>query len=360
MSLPQIARKDSARLEAAEAFLLESLRPKAQQMDQDLAALTQGLDGLGGRGWLGLRVPEEFGGLGFDDRAFRRFQETCSRCSGALAFLQTQHQSACGFLAKSENEDLKERTLPKLATAERTAGIAFSQLRRTGNPLLTAEPSHSGYLLSGKAPWITGWGIFDACVTAATLPSGDTIFVWHRLEESRGFKVSEPMRLASIEVAQTVSGEFVDFAVPEEDILYIRPGNWIHENDLINIALQSPFSLGCARAGIDVMRDAFAKKPIDAIALTADSLEKELECCRDEAYGAMENKGDTERSLNARAWAIHLAGRCAHAAVAASSGAGNSMQHAAQRVYREALVFTVSAQTTPIMEATLRRLASPQ
>jgi len=359
VSLPQIVQKDLVHLEAAEAFLLDSLRPKAQQMDQDLTALTQGLDELGVRGWLGLRVPEEYGGFGFEDSAFRRFQEACSRCSGALAFLQTQHQSACGFLAKSENDDLKTRTLPMLATAERTAGIAFSQLRRTGNPLLTAKPAAHGYLLNGKAPWITGWGIFDFCVTAATLSRGDTIFAWHRLEEGRGFKVSEPMRLASMEVAQTVSGEFIDFAVPEDDILYVRPGNWIHQNDLINLALQSPFSLGCAQAGIDVMRDAFAKKPIAAIATAADALESELERCRDEAYGAMEDKGDTERSLNARAWAIHLAGRCAHAAVAASSGAGNSMQHAAQRVYRETLVFTVSAQTTAIMEATLRRLAGP-
>ena len=64
----------------------------------------------------------------------------------------------------------------------------------------------------------------------------------------------------------------------------------------------------------------------------------------------------TEERLNVRAWAIDLAARAAHAAVTASSGAANSLEHPAQRIYREALVYTVSAQTTPIMEATLRRL----
>jgi len=64
----------------------------------------------------------------------------------------------------------------------------------------------------------------------------------------------------------------------------------------------------------------------------------------------------TDERLAVRAWAIDLAVRCAHAAVTASSGAANSLSHPAQRIYREALVYTVSAQTTPIMEATLKRL----
>jgi hypothetical protein len=60
--------------------------------------------------------------------------------------------------------------------------------------------------------------------------------------------------------------------------------------------------------------------------------------------------------LHLRAWAIDLAVRCAHAAVTVSSGAANYSNHAAQRVYREAIVFTVSGQTTAVMEATLNRL----
>jgi alkylation response protein AidB-like acyl-CoA dehydrogenase len=63
-----------------------------------------------------------------------------------------------------------------------------------------------------------------------------------------------------------------------------------------------------------------------------------------------------EERLQLRAWAINLAVRCASAAVTVSSGAANYRYHAAQRVYREALVFTVSGQTTAVMEATLARL----
>ncbi|MER3465938.1 MAG: hypothetical protein C4340_01705, partial [Armatimonadota bacterium] len=88
----------------------------------------------------------------------------------------------------------------------------------------------------------------------------------------------------------------------------------------------------------------------------ADALERELSRCREEAYAAMEERDNSTRSLAARAWAIELAARCAHAAVVASSGQGNSVSHPAQRVYREALVFSVLAQTKPILEATLERV----
>src|SRR5204862_2704994 len=139
------------------------VRPRAQQIDQELPALVDAVREMGKLGLLGLRVPKEYGGRGLDDREFRKFQETCARCSGSLAFLQTQHQSACGFIAKSENEGLKNQTLPKFATGELTAGIAFSQLRRPGKPLLAASPDANGYVIAGKAPWVTGWGIFQKC-----------------------------------------------------------------------------------------------------------------------------------------------------------------------------------------------------
>ncbi|WP_365672005.1 hypothetical protein [Okeania sp. SIO3I5] len=52
----------------------------------------------------------------------------------------------------------------------------------------------------------------------------------------------------------------------------------------------------------------------------------------------------------------NLAQRCAAAVVTVASGAANHKNYAAQRVYREALVYTVAAQTTDIMEATLKNL----
>ena len=339
-----------------ETFFLEWVRPRAASIDRDLDALKEALGEMARRGYLGVKVAREEGGSGFAGAEFRRFQQSVARASGALAFLESQHQSACAFLAQSENRPLRETYLRRMAAGEVKAGIAFSQLRRTGEPALKATPQQGGYVLEGRLPWVTGWGIFDRCVTAGTLPDGRTIFVMHELREGPNLKASAVLSLAAVEIAQTVSLEVSGLVVPEGDVLYTRPGTWIQENDRVKPALQSPLALGCAQAGIDVMRDEAARKGSVPIGRAADALQAELDRCVSEIEEAVCEREDTERALQARAWAIELAGRCAHGGVVASSGAGNQAAHPAQRVYREALAFTVLAQTRQIQEATLARL----
>ena len=113
-------------------------------------------------------------------------------------------------------------------------------------------------------------------------------------------------------------------------------------------------------ASVNAAQEANAseKKNLLFLSEAYESLSAELEECREATTTAQasDNEESTQERLDIRAWAIQLAVRCAHAAVAASSGAANSIHHPAQRVYREALVYTVSAQTTGIMEATVKRL----
>jgi alkylation response protein AidB-like acyl-CoA dehydrogenase len=358
MSIPQMPASSDDPIAEAIAHLQDEVRPIAEAIDQDAVVLGRALQGLGAKGFLGLRVPREYGGHGLAGRDFKRFQEECARASGCLAFLQTQHQSACAMIAKSDNEALKARLLPGMASGDSLCGIAFSQLRRRSDkPVLSARKTTAGYEVTGEAPWVTGLGFFKRCVTAASTDSEETMFFVHDLIDSEGLALSEPMRLASMEPAQTVSASFTQFAVGDEDVLYLKPCNWIENNDMINIALQSPFALGCSRAALDVIQMNYERKGIDAIGRLLDELSSELHRCREEAYAAMEDRDDLSRSLAARGWAIELALRCAATAVVTSSGAGNSLSHPAQRIYREALVFAVSAQTAAIMEATLSRLS---
>src|SRR5205823_4302728 len=62
-------------LDDARAFLADWVRPRAGAIDQDLPALREALLELGRRGYLGLRIPREFGGLDLGALDFRRFQE---------------------------------------------------------------------------------------------------------------------------------------------------------------------------------------------------------------------------------------------------------------------------------------------
>lgn len=346
-------------LAAALTYLREEVRPRAQAIDRDPAVLQLALDGLFDRRLMTVKAPAELGGAGFDAVEFRTFQEEVARASGTLAFLQTQHQSAAAMLSKCDRPEIVPELIESMTTGERRIGVGFSQLRRSGPPIMRAVPTNDGYKLDGEVPWVTGLGFYQEFLLGATEPSGECVFLIVPLENRPGLTVSPPMRLASMESAQTVSVRFEGYVVKEDAILMRRPKNFIAKNDTINISLQGQFLIGCALAGVDVIRQAAIKRGLDFLDAAAARLDSEILECRD----AMERSQDSlepetaPKRLKLRAWAIDLAVRCAHAAIAASSGAANSLDHPAQRIYREALVFTVSAQTTDIMRATIDRLS---
>jgi alkylation response protein AidB-like acyl-CoA dehydrogenase len=347
-------------LQTAIDFLRSEVAPRAQAVDRDPEALRTALDGLAERDLLALKRPEEFGGPDLPEPAFRRFQEEVARTSGSLAFLQTQHQSAVSMIARGENRALAAEYLPEMGNGRRKVGIGFSQLRRPGPPVMRAEPVEGGYRLVGSVPWVTGWTFYEEFLIGAQLPDGRAVFGPVPLRSSPGIRVSEPMTLAAMNSANTVSVEIEDLFLPEARVAFIKPAGWIRHNDMINVALQGHFAIGCAQAGIDIVRSAAERKGHAFLLDAAAALEEELAGCRSATARAQETRYEetTADRLHVRAWAIELAVRCAHAGIAASSGAANSLDHPAQRVYREALVYTVSAQTTPIMEATLKRLTT--
>lgn len=350
-------------LAEAEAWLLGEIRPAAHVLDHDPDALSEVLDEMANRGWMALRRPSAYGGPALPEPEFRQFQELVARTSGALAFLQTQHQSAVSLIAKSPNEALKQEMLPCMHGGDCLTGIGFSQLRRSGPPMCRATEAEGGYRIDGAVPWITGWSIFPEFVIGAALPSGEAVFgvVPFVDSERRGGSVrfSAPMRLAAMEAAQTVSGEFSNWWLADEHVVDVRPAGWIQNNDQINVTLQGHFALGCARAGLDILADNAKRKNLSFLDDALILLDEELTECREALATSTPELADDER-LRRRAWAIDLAVRCAHAGVVSSSGAANAFDHPAQRVYREALVFSVSAQTSAIMSATLDRLVRPR
>ncbi|HMS56687.1 MAG TPA: acyl-CoA dehydrogenase family protein [Fimbriimonadaceae bacterium] len=350
----------SSPLEIAREFLVSEVAPIANRMDADPEVLRFGINGLFDRGLMALRRPDAYGGPAVAESEFRAFQELVARYSGALAFLQTQHQSAGSMIAKSKNESLKARYLPCMADGKKRLGIGFSQLRRPGAPMVTATPVDGGYSLRGHVPWVTGWTFYDEFLIGATLTNGEAVFGVIPFTSGPGMTISPPMELAAMQSAQTVTADLDGVFLSEDDVAFIHPPRWIHANDMLNIALQAHFALGCAQAGLDIFHRGMSKKPTSVGVLTDayENLVGELDSCRSRLAVIQERPDsvtDAEK-LDVRTQAIELSVRCAHAAIAVTGGSANSNHHPAQRVLREALVFTVSAQTAPIMEATVRRL----
>lgn len=345
-------------LNIAKCYLQQSVSPYAANIDSDSDALKKAIIGLGELNLLALRVESSWGGMDVSQDIFHAFQELVARYSGALAFLQTQHQSAAAMLFQSQNQLLQEY-LPHLGNGNILVGVAFSHLRRGDNPVI-AVPCTGGYKLKGYVPWVTGFGLFQEFIVAAVLPDGGAVFGLVPFVETQGsagaIKFSQPLALAAMTSTNTVTATLTSWFLPQERVVSVKPSGWIHENDKNNVLNATGLVLGCASAGLDILQSVYSNKQLSFIAQAFKTLDQELGDCRVAIRHAQRNHEAFDKKLQLRARAINLAVRCASAAVIVSSGAANYKHHAAQRVYREALVFTVSGQTTAIMQATLARL----
>ncbi|MES1023635.1 cyclase family protein [Gloeocapsa sp. BRSZ] len=348
-------------LDSAKSYLLAEVAPLANEIDTHPEILFKALRGLGNLGLLALRVPPQWAGVGISDAAFASFQELVAKYSGALAFLQTQHQSAAGMLVQSSNSRLQQAYLPRMGNGDVLLGVGFSHIRRLGNPTI-AIPVTGGYQIDGFVPWVTGWNLFAEFIVAATLPDGGAVFgivPFVETQQATGgvISFSPPMQLAAMRSTSTVSATLTQFFLSSDRVVFVKPAEWIHNNDIKNVLRATPLAIGCAMAGLDIVKATAQTKSLAFIDEAFTALDRELNECR-EAIAQAQHSTFTQK-VQLRAWAIDLAVRTAHAAVTVSSGSANDTAHPAQRVYREALVYTVSGQTPAIMEATLTQLTSP-
>jgi len=347
-------------LNKIEQYLKTEIYPKAAIIDRDSQALKKALQGMGKNNLLTLKAPKKWGGKELSEVAYNCFQIMIARYSGALAFLQTQHQSAASQIAASNNDLLKEKYLAKMATGEVLIGVGFSQLRRQGEPLMKARLNNGKYELIGEVPWVTGFDFFQHFIIGATLPDGGAIYGILPLENSEKITISSPMKLIAMAATNTVSVKVQGWQLEKENIFAIKPVGAIQENDQQKVLHHGFFALGCAQAGLDIMETVYEQKKLPFVKQAQTSLNQEVNNCREKMLTAAIANQTFEEKLELRAKAINLAGRCAQGAVTVSSGAANYWEHPAGRIYRESLMFTVFGQTTAVMEATLKHLTSAE
>ena len=153
----------------------------------------------------------------------------------------------------------------------------------------------------------------------------------------------------------TVSAHLKEWFLNDNEIVAIKPAGSIHERSKKNVLHHGFYAIGCAQAGLDILQTTYQKKQLSFLQESWRSLQQELTNCHQAMFAALDN-GTYAEKLKLRGWAINLAGRCSHAAVITSSGAANYQDHPAGRVYREALLFSVSGQTTAVIEESLKTL----
>ena len=341
---------------------LKEIAPIANEIDSNPQQLKIVLQQMGDRSWLALKAPSELGGMGFDEPTYRRLQISLARISGALTFLQTQHQSAVSKLASSENKALHSEFFPDVACGNPLVGVGFSHLRRRGIPMVQATETERGYLISGKVPWITGYGFFSYFILGATLADGKELYgilPLQNMMQTSGGKIvfSPPMQLLAAAATNTVSAQIDRWYLSSDRVVSINPAGTIHQTSKKNILNHGFYALGCAYAGLDLLQNIAASKQLEFLHSSWQSLQREAEVLKEQAIASVSNfELAYEQKLQLRSETINLAQRSSLAAVTASSGAANYLYSSAGRVYREALLFSVSGQTIDVMRSSLKHL----
>ncbi|MDX1934070.1 MAG: acyl-CoA dehydrogenase family protein [Capsulimonadales bacterium] len=360
---PTLTAEEEEYLDRARGIADTVLEPRAEEIDRNRRFPRENLDALAQAGLVGVTTPKEWGGLGLSGAFQRRFTETLTAACGTTWFILTQHLGACGQIANSANPSLRERYLKEAAAGRHYIGVSFGHLRRP-DPVLRAEPVPGGWRLNGVAPWVTGWPALSGVLYGATLPDNRHIYLYSSAEPRDGIAVSDWQELCAMSASATVEIRLTDVFVPERDFVRYSSREEMAKGDTNNIAGVVALPLGCATGSLRLLRRIAGQRThLSFIADAANALDAEIEACREEARrwadGPKDRPEYRPNALKARAWAITLGVRAAHMTVAAASGGANALDHPAQRRFREAMFYTLTAQTGDIMAATLERLASP-
>ncbi|MEM6611431.1 MAG: acyl-CoA dehydrogenase family protein [Cyanobacteria bacterium P01_C01_bin.72] len=353
-----------SRLKQIELWLKQEVAPIANVLDSDPSKLKAILQQMGDRSLLALKAPVAWGGMGLSETEYQRLQITFARTSGALTFLQAQHQSAVGKLLHSENSALRSQFLPDLAQGRSLMGVGFSHLRRRGTPMVQVTEKEGKYLITGEVPWITGCGFFERFIVGATLADGRELYgilpLKDTVQESGGaIACSQPMALLAVGATNTVSAKIEHWQLEKELVVSINPPGTIYRSSQKNILNHGFFALGNVYAALDVLDRIAQAKQLDFLTDSWQTLHQEAKEKEQQAIAFVSESSATyTQKLQLRGEIINLAQRCSMAAVIASSGAANYRHSDAARVYREALLFSVSGQTTDVMQASIQNLLS--
>ncbi|MFF4360103.1 acyl-CoA dehydrogenase family protein [Streptomyces sp. NPDC001604] len=330
------------------------LAPNAARVDQEGVPASH-LEAVRRSGLLGVSAPREYGGAGAPDPVAREVQEILAGACCSTWFVQTQHHTPVRLLAKSELP-VRERLLGPLASGELLAGIAYAHVRAFPRVPVRATAEGDGWRFDGTVPWYTGWGLNDVMLLAGVTDSAEIVFAFADAREQPGLRASQPMQLAALTAARTVSLELDGLWLPEDSVVLRTPQEKFALVDLPRSTNASPAVFGVAYAALRVLEDAGETE-------TARGLRGRLDEVRRQAYELADHPVPHERigerlALKTRSYDLMRAATTA--AVVAGGGRTMDVRHPAQRLAREGMFLLVQGQTSVVRRAHLDALTEIQ
>ena len=355
----------------AAEFAAREVAPRAAEWDREARFPAEVFEKLSAAGFMGLCVPEEYGGGGADFLSYALLIEEISRADAGVGVTLAVHTSAGTLpILTYGTEDQRSRFVPDLARGEKIGCFALTE-PTTGSDTAAieagAERVDGGYRLSGHKQWVTNGRAAGAMVVFARTPEGVTAFVVGMDEAGISFgKHAEKMGVLS---ATTDDVLLDNVFVPEEGRLGeegkgLRVALGTLDAGRIGIAAQA---LGIAEAAFRYAvsyaseRNTFGK-PIaqhQAISFKLADMQTKIRAARLLVYEAawIRDRGMPHGEAGARAklYAAQVANEVTYDAVQVLGGQGYMKDHPVERYYRDARVTEIYEGTSEIQRLVISR-----
>ena len=153
-------------------FVEREIVPHVETWEVERAVPRELLDEMGKLGFFGLRIPEEFGGIGLGHIASVVFGEELGRCTaGGTAITILVHTDlATPYMTNFGRPEQKEHWLPRFASGEMITAIGVTEPDAGSDVAYlrtTATRDGDGWVINGTKMFITNGGTADIVFVAA-------------------------------------------------------------------------------------------------------------------------------------------------------------------------------------------------
>lgn len=366
--------------DAAREFAQKEIAPIAAEHDESGKFPYETIKKMGEMGFMGIEVPEEYGGAGLDTLSYvLALEEICKVDAAHGTIMSVNNSLFCYGLLKFGTEEQKQTYLRAVASGKAIGAYALTEPMSgsdAGNMRTRAVRDGDFYVLNGRKSWITSGPVADYFVVfAMTEPEkkhkGITAFIVDGKTPGliRGKK--EPK--LGIRASDTSEIVFEDCRVPLSNRLGeegegFKIAMTILDAGRIGIAAQA---LGIAEAAYEASvqyareREAFGQ-PIGAfqgVGFKIADMKTRIEASRLLTYNAALAKerakttGErfTLQASMAKLFASETAMFCAHAAVQIHGGMGYSKELPIERYFRDAKITEIYEGTSEIQRLVIAR-----
>lgn len=348
--------------EVAREFAEKALAPVAAEIDRTEKFPPELVKTMADLGFLGLKIPEEYGGSGLDMRSYVTvMEEVAKKCAVATTFISSANSLSTAPIILSGTEEQKKKYLPGVASGESIIAFALTEPNAGSDAASIATKAvkdGDDYILNGRKCFITFAPVARyATVYAKTSPEkgakGITAFIVDmKLPGVSTGKPEEKMGQHGAPVSDIVLD---DARVPKDCVLGEVDLGFINAMKTLSLGRigVAAMSVGIAEEALELAVD-YTKtrvqfgKPLaknQALRFMMADMETKLNAARLLTHNAawlMDNKQEvTEAASMAKYYAAETAFEIVNKSLQLHGGYGYSKEYEIERLYRDVRVNSI-------------------